>query len=76
MTHQGLPVTLIPAAKINDGVRSHVSVAEAARILGVSEASIRRAARKAGVQKIAGRTVRGGILIQAYPVPLVITYSA
>ena len=69
-------VTLIPAEQVNTGVRAHVSVAEAAEKLGVSESTIRRAATRAGVRKIAGRTVRGGILIEAHPVPMVITYSA
>lgn len=77
MTHlTTITVTLIPATEINDGVRDHLSVAEAARTMRVSETAIRRAAKKAGVRKIAGRTVRGGILIAAYPVPIVITYHA
>ena len=71
-----MKVTLITAEEINNGVRAHVSVAEAAERLEVSESTIRRAAKRAGVNKIAGRTVRGGILIDAYPVPMVITYSA
>ncbi|HVZ31850.1 MAG TPA: hypothetical protein VG963_05460 [Polyangiaceae bacterium] len=69
-------VTLIPVEEINVGIRSHVSVAEAAQKMGVSESTIRRAARSAGVRKIAGRTVRGGILIHRRPVDLVIAYSA
>jgi len=68
-------LTLIPPAEINTGTSHHVGVAEAARMLGVSESTIRRAARAAGVQRIAGRTVRGGILIARHPVPIVIAYS-
>ncbi len=67
---------LIPASEINDGTRLHLSVAEAAQKLGCSESTIRRAAARLGVERIAGRTVRGGILIDRSPVPIVITYSA
>lgn len=69
-------ITLIPAANVNDGVRAHLSVREAATRLGISESAIRRAARRAGVTSIAGPAVAGGILIDARPVPIVITYSA
>lgn len=69
-------IELIPAAAINDGVRHHVSVTDAAAILGTSESTIRRAARRLGVRRITGRTVRGGILIDRHPVPVVIAYSA
>lgn len=68
-------MTLIPAAAINTGLRAHYSVAEAARAMGVSETTIRRAAKAAGVARIAGRTVAGGILIAARPVDIVIVYS-
>jgi hypothetical protein len=71
-----MTVTLIPVAEINSGTRSHLSLSEAAKKLGCSESAIRRAARRAGVRKITGRTVRGGILIERYPAPIVITYSA
>lgn len=71
-----LAVTLVSAGSVNDGVRSHLSLADAARALGCSESRIRRAARAAGVKRISGRTVRGGILIAANPVPIVITYAA
>lgn len=71
-----MTITLIPAHEINTGVRAHVSVGEAARMIGVSEATIRRHAKRAGVRKIAGRGVHGGILIDRHPVPLVIAYSA
>ena len=70
-----IDLTLIPTAEINHGTRAHVSVAEAATRLGVSESTIRRAAKAAGVARIDGRTVAGGILIDASPVPLVITYA-
>jgi IS30 family transposase len=73
---QKMKVTLIPTAEINAGLKQHFSVAEAAAHLGVAESTIRRAAKKAGVKKIAGRSVRGGILIAARPVPIVITYHA
>lgn len=70
-----MQITLIPVEQINTGIRAHYSVAEAARALHVSEASIRRAAKRAGVRRIAGSTVRGGILIDARPVPIVIAYA-
>lgn len=70
-----MEMTLISAEEVNDGVRRHMSVAEAAVACGCSESRIRRAARRLGVTKIAGGTVRGGILIPAHPVPIVITYS-
>lgn len=69
-------VTLIPAEQINRGLYHHCSVAEAAAILGVSESTIRRAAHKAGVRRLGGRTVRGGIVFDRHPVPIAITYSA
>lgn len=71
-----MKVTLIPVEQVNEGVRKHLSVSEAAIELGCSESRIRRAARAVGVSKISGRTVRGGILIDAHPVPIVIAYSA
>ena len=71
-----MKVTLIPTKEINEGTKHHLSVAEAATKLDVSETTIRRAAARAGVKKIAGRTVRGGILIANHPYPVVITYSA
>lgn len=71
-----MQITLIPVAEVNEGTKSHLSLAEAAQALGVSESTIRRAARKAGVRKIAGRTVRGGIVIDRHPIPIVIAYSA
>jgi len=70
-----LSATLIPGSEINNGVRAHVSVAEAAKMLGVSEATVRRAARRLGVRRIAGRTIRGGMLIDRSPVPLLIAYA-
>ena len=69
-------ITLISTSEINNGVRHHCTLAEAAGKLGVSVSTIRRAAKRAGVRKIAGRTVCGGILIDRHPVPVVITYSA
>lgn len=69
-------VTLIPAAELNNGTRHHCNVTEAAKLLGVTESAIRRAAKRAGVRKIAGQTVRGGILIDRHPVPVVIAYTA
>lgn len=71
-----MQITLIPVAEVNEGTKSHLSLTEAAQALGVSESTIRRAARKAGVKKIAGRTVRGGIVIERHPIPIVIAYSA
>lgn len=70
-----LTVTLIPVAEVNQGVRAHVNVAEAAAKIGCSEATIRRAAKRAGVKRIAGRVVAGGILIDTNPVPMVIVYA-
>jgi excisionase family DNA binding protein len=69
-------VTLIPASEVNNGTKIHCSVREAAKILGVSDSTIRRAARKAGVKRISGSSVRGGILIDRHPFALVIAYSA
>lgn len=69
-----MTATLIPAAAINQDLYQHLSVTEAARYLGVSASTIRRAAKRLGVQRIGGRTVRGGILIEAR-VPVVIAYS-
>lgn len=74
-TSAKIRASLIPAAHVNDGVRDHLSVAEAAVALGVHDSTIYRAARRLGVQRISGRTVRGGILIEAHPVPIVIVYS-
>jgi hypothetical protein len=71
-----MKVQLIPVGEVNQGVRKHLSVSEAAKEIGCSESAIRRAAKAAGVAKISGRTVRGGILIEANPVPICITYSA
>lgn len=71
-----MEMTLIPAEKVNEGVRSHLTVAEAARELGCTESRIRSAARRLGARQFSGRTVRGGVLIPAQPVPIVITYSA
>lgn len=67
--------SLIPTAEINTGVRAHVNVAEAAKRLGVSESTVRRAIRALGVTRVSGRTVRGGILIDAGRVPMVIAYT-
>lgn len=71
-----MTIKLIPAAEINNGTRIHCSVREAAKLLGVSESALRRAARAAGVTKIAGSTVSGGILIERHPNPIVVTYAA
>lgn len=71
-----MTISLIPTAQINEGVRKHLTLAEAAADIGCSEARIRRAARKLGVQRIAGRTVHGGILITGIHVPIVIAYAA
>jgi len=67
--------SLVPTAEINTGIRAHVSVSEAARRLGVSETTVRRAIRALGVTRVSGRTVAGGILIDASPVPMVIAYA-
>lgn len=71
----GMQAKLIPTSEINTGLRRHVSIVEAAKTLGVSESTIRRAVAKLGVRKIAGRTVRGGLVIEASPVDLCITYT-
>lgn len=71
-----IAVTLIPASEINRGVYNHCTLAEAARLLGRSESALRRAAKRAGVTRIAGRTVRGGMVFDRAPVPVVVPYSA
>lgn len=72
-------VELIPVGQVNEGVRRHLSLSEASAELGVSTSWIRSRARSLGVSRIAGRTVRGGILITqsiaALPLPIVITYA-
>lgn len=71
-----MDMTLIPVEQVNYGVRLHLTVAEAAAALGCTESRIRSAARRLGARKLSsGCTVRGGVLIQAQPVPIVITYS-
>lgn len=66
---------LIGAGEINNGVRLHLSVAEAAKRLGVSESAIRYSARRLGVIRFSGKSVRGGVLIRSAPADIVITYS-
>lgn len=70
-----LNITLVPFSQVNDGIRMFMSVTEAARELNISEATIRRSAAKAGVKKFSGRTTRGGVVIDAHPFPIIITYS-
>ena len=75
MTNQ-IQMTLIPASEINHGVRHHCSLSEAAALLSVSESALRRAARRLGVTRIHGPSVRGGLLIARSPADVVITYHA
>ena len=51
------------------------TVAEAAVKLGVSAATIRRAANRLGVKKIHGRRVAGFILFDSHPVSVSVSYA-
>ena len=69
-------IRLIPVDEINQGVRYHCSLTEAARKLDVSESALRRAVKQLGVKRVSGQTVRGGILVEHSPFPIVVSYSA
>ena len=74
-----MDIKLITTAEINSPnarARSHETVAGAAEYLGVSETTVRRAIARLGVKKISGRTVAGGILIDAGRIDLCISYTA
>lgn len=71
-----MKLELIETKDINGtSVYRHMTLAEASRHVQVSESTIRRHAKRAGVQRISGRTVAGGIVIDASPVPVCVTYS-
>jgi DeoR/GlpR family transcriptional regulator of sugar metabolism len=71
-----MTTTLItPAEKANLTVACVYNAAEAAAKLGVAETTIRRECRKAGVKKIAGRTVAGFVRFTSQPVDVVLPFS-
>ena len=71
-----MDMTLIPVDRSNEGVRLHLTVAEAAAALGCTESRIRSAAPPPRARKLSsGCTVRGGVLIPGPNEPIVITYS-
>lgn len=70
-----MTASLVPAPTSTDPTRMHCSVAAAARVLGVSQSTIRRAGRKLGIRRFSGRTVAGAMLIARHPYDIVIVYS-
>ena len=51
------------------------TAAEAAKMLGVSESTVRNAAKKLGVKQISGRAVAGFVLFKLHPVDVALNYS-
>ena len=50
------------------------SVKDAAKALGVSESTVRKAARKLGVKQVSGRSVAGFVLFERHPVSVSLSY--
>lgn len=64
------PELMTAVAVQNDVMDCAYSVAEAAKNLGVSEATIRRQCRSLGVTRVAGSTVAGFVVWRQHPVPI------
>jgi DeoR/GlpR family transcriptional regulator of sugar metabolism len=60
----------------NDLARCAYTAKEAADMLGVSEATVRRVAKSLGVNKISGRVIAGFVRFPSHPVDVSMPYSA
>ena len=70
---------LVTIAERDRVVSSHLSIDDAARVLRVSDSTLRRVVRRLGVRRIAGPTVAGFILVDEptlHRLPIAIAYHA
>ena len=67
--------TIVTAKQAESMSVRHYTLPEAARVLQVSETTIRRAMRQAGVRKVRGQYVAGFAVFSAAALPVAVTFA-